>query len=105
MGKAKIDTKNIYDWPSFHQEFKVALGFPEFYGANMDAWIDCMSCVNDPSAKMSRITIKVGELLIVELNQTKDFKKRCLEQFHSLVECTTFVNQRFPEPLLALVFK
>jgi RNAse (barnase) inhibitor barstar len=37
----------ITDWPSFHDVFKQALGFPDFYGRNMNAWIDCLTYLND----------------------------------------------------------
>jgi RNAse (barnase) inhibitor barstar len=37
-----IDTTEITDWPSFHQVFSQKLGFPAFYGNNMDAFIDCL---------------------------------------------------------------
>jgi len=33
----------ITDWASFHDVFMHTLGFPDFYGRNMDAWIDCMT--------------------------------------------------------------
>lgn len=33
-----IPTNQITDWPSFHEVFAEALGFPSFYGKNMNAW-------------------------------------------------------------------
>jgi hypothetical protein len=49
----RIDATSIRDWNSFHAVFKQAMGFPDFYGANMDAWIDCMSYLDDPAAGMT----------------------------------------------------
>ena len=40
-----IDGGRIVDWSSFHAVFAEGMGFPEFYGRNMDAWIDCMTYV------------------------------------------------------------
>jgi RNAse (barnase) inhibitor barstar len=51
----RIDTTKIRDWASFHEVFSEAFGFPDFYGRNMDAWIDCMTSLDDPAAGMSRI--------------------------------------------------
>ena len=104
MKEIQIDTSKIHDWPSFHKIFKDVFGFPDYYGANMDAWIDCMSYLNDPLSGMSKITLEPGESLTIKLFRTADFMKRCPEQFMSLVECSAFVNQRFPKPLLYILF-
>ncbi len=48
-----VDGRMLKDWDSFHQEFARVFGFPEFYGNNMDAWIDCMSWLSDPEDGMS----------------------------------------------------
>jgi len=48
-----IEGKRISDWNSFHDTFADTLGFPSFYGRNMDAWIDCMTCLDDPEAGMT----------------------------------------------------
>ncbi len=36
----------ITDWDTFHDAFAATLGFPGFYGRNMDAWIDCVTSVD-----------------------------------------------------------
>ncbi len=48
-----IDFKKIKDWKSFHDQFSEVMGFPNFYGENMNAWIDCMSYIDDTDAAMS----------------------------------------------------
>ena len=74
----------------------------------MDAWIDCMSYVDDPDAKMSGVTIEKGDVLVLEVLDTEDFEKRCPDQFHALIECSAFVNRRHIEiggaPVLSLTF-
>ncbi len=104
MKEIQIDSTKIHDWPSFHEIFQDNIGFPEYYGANMDAWIDCMSCLDDPAAEMSKVTLEPGEPLTIILLQTKDFLKRCPSQFVSFVESVSFVNQRFAKPLLYILF-
>jgi Barstar (barnase inhibitor) len=42
-----IPTDRIIDWNSFHDVFSELLGFPEFHGRNMNAWIDCLTDVDD----------------------------------------------------------
>ena len=51
-----IDGAAIKDFDSFHKVFKQALGFPGFYGSNMDAWIDCMGDIHDDT-KMSNVLL------------------------------------------------
>jgi RNAse (barnase) inhibitor barstar len=104
MKTIQLNTTSIHDWSSFHQVFKETVGFPEFYGANMDAWIDCMSYLNDQTAEMSRITIEPGEMLSLEVLETAEFRKRCPEQFDALIECAAIVNHRYTTPVLSLVF-
>ena len=38
--KVTIDLRGITDTASFHAVFAETLGFPHFYGNNMDAWVD-----------------------------------------------------------------
>jgi hypothetical protein len=89
-----LDTRPITDWETFHDAFKEALGFPQFYGRNMDAWIDCMSYVDEPGAGMSSVHAPPGEVLVLQLEHVADFAARCPEQYAAVVECSAFVNWR-----------
>ena len=105
-----VPTERVNDWDSFHDVFKELLGFPDFYGRNMNAWIDCMTSVDHAEHGMSTTTVNKGELLILNIEDAADFQKRCPEQYEALLECTAFVNYRrtnkrhHPEgPVLALL--
>ena len=104
----KVDCARIKDWDTFHDEFHRVLGFPDFYGRNMNAWIDCMTFLDDPGAGMSTIHCDVGKMVTIELENVKEFKKRCPEQYDAIIECSAFVNWRRIEtgelPVLALSF-
>lgn len=96
MVRVQLKTEVIQDWVSFHAEFKRALGFPEFYGANMNAWIDCMSYLRDPDAGgMSKIVLRSDEILILEIPLANDFRRRLPEIVDTLWESTAFVNRRY----------
>jgi RNAse (barnase) inhibitor barstar len=101
----RVQTKSITDWDSFHSTFAETMGFPDFYGRNMNAWIDCMTYFDDG---MTRFTVAPGELFHLEVADTKDFAHRIPEIFQALIECAAFVNWRRIEkgdsPILALVF-
>jgi RNAse (barnase) inhibitor barstar len=83
MRRVEIDATRIVDWDSFHSVFAETLGFPAYYGGNMDAWIDCMS---DQIA---------GTTLLVDVRNAEKFKQRLPAVFDALVECSGFVNERY----------
>ncbi len=86
--------------------FAEVFGFPNFYGRNMDAWIDCMSYLDDPESGMTTITCKKGEYIVLDLAHVKEFKKRCPKIYDDLIECSSFVNWRSieaGEPPLVMV--
>ena len=43
MPTARLNGELFTDWESFHTVSAEVFGFPEFYGRNMNAWIDCLS--------------------------------------------------------------
>lgn len=103
-----IPVDKINDWASFHDVFQRALGFPDFSGRNMDAWIDCMTSVDAPADGLTTVTVPPGEVLVLRIYDPFDFRRRCPEQYHALIECSAFVNRRRTDvgdpPVLALLF-
>ena len=108
MKRVKVDCSGIHDWESFHDVFADGFGFLAGYGRNMNAWVDCMSYLDDPESGMSGGTCEKGDFIVIELGEVADFKKRCPEQYEALIECSAFVNYRNLEvgenPLLMLSF-
>lgn len=103
----KINCNEIIDWDSFHFYFKKLFGFPDFYGENMDAWIDCMTYI-DELDKMSKVKIEKGSKLTLQLENVSPFKINHPEIYNSLIECSAFLNFRRidmgEEPVLILSF-
>lgn len=106
MTLLRIDANLISDEESFHTVFSEAFGFPNFYGRNMNAWIDCMGCLDDPSEEMSSVHVAPGQTLGLVIENSRPLKQRCPAIYDALVECASFVNWRCCErgkpPLLAL---
>lgn len=104
-----LDCRRIHDWGSFHHVFAEVFGFPDFYGRNMSAWIDCMADLDDSGTGMTRITVPSGAVLTLRLESVDDFATRCREQYVALLECTAFVNFRRigqgQNAVLALAFR
>jgi hypothetical protein len=90
----KLDTCRIRDWDTFHDVFAEAFGFPDFYGRNVDAWIDCMTRLDDPADGMSSIHAPPGGVLVLQLENVDAFAARCPEQYAAIIECSAFVNWR-----------
>ena len=108
MKRVSLDTTRIKDRDSFHDEFARAFGFPDFYGRNMNAWIDCMSYLDEPESGMTSIPLEKGEPIVLDIPAALEFKTRCRELFDDLIECSAFVNKRFVDsgdiPILSLMF-
>ena len=102
-----IPTRQIVDWATFHDVFAEALGFPAFYGRNMNAWIDSMTDADDPETGMVQRAVQPGHLMTLQIDDADDFAARCPEQFSAVIECTAFVNYRRVEigwtPVLSLL--
>jgi barstar (barnase inhibitor) len=102
-----IPVEQITSWDSFHTVFQAALGFADFYGRNMDAWIDCMTHLDDPPSGMTSVSVGAGDLVALRIDDAPDFQRRCPEQYEALIECTAFVNFRRIElggkPILTLI--
>jgi hypothetical protein len=109
MIRVKIEGSTICSWESFHDVFATVFGFPEFYGRNMNAWIDCMSDLDDPGSGMTKVTCKKGDYCLIELNDAEKLKSGCRDAYDALLECSAFVNYRLLEignqPLIMLAFR
>jgi hypothetical protein len=94
MKTVTLNASAMTDESSFHVEFQNVLGFPEFYGHNMSAWVDCIGFVDDPSAGMSTVSVAPGEMLVLRIENAGDFKRRCPGLWLTFLECAAFVNWR-----------
>jgi RNAse (barnase) inhibitor barstar len=103
-----IDTSLIDNWEDFHTIFAKVMGFPDFYGRNMNAWIDCMTYIDDPDDTMTTIHAPVNGVLVLNLEWMSTFRKRCPEIAKAIEECSAFVNHRRIEvgdpPILVLSY-
>jgi RNAse (barnase) inhibitor barstar len=103
-----IDTRQITDCETFHSVCQAAFGFPDLYGRNMNAWIDCMTSLDAPEDGMTSVHVPEGHALALQLEHAGDFARRCPEQYEAIIECAAFVNWRRMErgrpAVLALSF-
>jgi hypothetical protein len=106
--RVTVDMSSIESWDSFHTVFKEALGFPDFYGCNMDAWIDCLTSLDTPEDGLTAVHAPVGGVMVLELPGARALKARCPDIYSALIECSAFVNYRRiaigGDPVLCLSF-
>lgn len=89
-----VDCEGITDWESFHDVFAEAFGFPRFYGRNMNAWIDCMTSLDEPDHGLTAMHCAKGSVLTLKLENVESFRVRCPEIYDALIEDAAFVNWR-----------
>lgn len=90
-----IDCNQITDWDTFFDVFTEKMGFPGFFGRNMNAWIDCMSSFDEPEAELTTIYPPLNGHLILNLLQTDSLSQRCPDIYSALLDCSAYVNGRY----------
>jgi hypothetical protein len=91
MPIVEIDCQRIDDWDTFHDVFKEVFGFPDFYGRNMDAWIDCMTYLDEPAGGMTSVHGSATDPVVLQLTNIDHLTP---EIYAALVDCAAFVNWR-----------
>lgn len=91
MPLVRLDGAQLHDWDSFHSVFAASFGFPDFYGRNMNAWIDCMTALDAPDHGMTSLHGSASNPVVLYLDNADDVPK---EIFDAMVECAAFVNWR-----------
>ncbi len=61
----------------------------------MNAWIDCMSDLDDTEFGITGFKLGSAETLVIEVVGTESFAERSPEVFADFVACTAFVSQRY----------
>jgi len=96
MINIEIDLARITDRDSFHQHFAHQMGFPDFYGENLDAWVDCMSdiSIDDARTGMTQVVVPLGDHLLLTLLGAEQFSQQQPELLNILIDLTATVNAR-----------
>ncbi|MBV8666516.1 MAG: barstar family protein [Burkholderiaceae bacterium] len=106
MAKVTLDGEKIRGWESFHDECQHAFGFPEFYGRNMNAWVDCLSYLRDEDG-MSKFRLEPDEVLQIEVIHTESLRIRAPDILEDMEFCISAINERYEDygekPALELV--
>jgi RNAse (barnase) inhibitor barstar len=90
MPTVRLDASRLHDWDSFHTVFASTFGFPDFYGRNMNAWIDCMTDLSEDTG-MTTVRGSTTDSVVLYLDNINAVPT---EIYMALVECSAFVNWR-----------
>jgi len=71
--------------------FAEALGFPDYYGRNGNAWIDCMTYLDTDCSNVQALP---GETVAVQLEAAQLLKERSPQLLTDILEMSAFVNFR-----------
>lgn len=77
----KINTRRITNWKTFHNVFIKEFGFLDYYGRNMNAWIDCMDDF-------------LVESVVIDLGNCNELKENNPDILEAILECSAFINHR-----------
>lgn len=109
MATVRLDGRRIADRGGFHAESARGFGFPDFYGHNMDAWIDALSTLRDADDNIAGITLGPDEILTIEVDGSADLRRTAPGMLELLEDAVAAVNERYEEagekPALALVLR
>ena len=93
MPTARLNGELITDWDSFHTECEKVFGFPDFYGRNMNAWVDCLSYLRDDDG-MSKFVLKENEMLTIEVQYSDKLRAAAPDIVEELQFCVAMINER-----------
>ncbi|AFD28046.1 barstar family protein [Deinococcus gobiensis] len=96
MAQVTFDTASVRDWQSFHDVSMRTFGFPNFYGRNMNAWIDCLTYLDEGDG-MSSFILGPDELLHIHVPDFAIFAARLPDVSSAFLDCVAFANQRYVE--------
>lgn len=94
MATAVIDGTAIHDWDSFHNECARVLGFPTFYGRNLNAFADCLQYL-DEDVGMTRYVLEEGETLEVRVSSSGHLRKSAPDILDALKDTVEHVNRNY----------
>ncbi|WP_081311746.1 barstar family protein [Pseudomonas putida] len=87
----ELDFSHITSALDFHKAASKVFGFPEFYGNNFHAFVDCLSSLRMPEDELTRLHLGEAEQLELRLI---NFNHADEELRHDFVEAIGNVNRR-----------
>ncbi|WP_228351000.1 MULTISPECIES: barstar family protein [Limnobaculum] len=87
-----LNLSDINDIDSLYKELALLFGFPDFFGRNVDAVIDCIFGVRYPEEGMTKINISKDGCLALKIKNFSNAPDIVKETIISIIE---FVNYKY----------
>ncbi|MFV0292131.1 MAG: barstar family protein [Paracoccus sp. (in: a-proteobacteria)] len=62
-----LDLHAVNSLEDFQKLSSALFGFPDFYGNNMRAWVDCVRSIRDPDEGLTKFFVKKNEILVLKI--------------------------------------
>ncbi len=89
-----IDFYQVKTIDDFYDQLSDKFGFPDFFGRNGDALIDCLFSLRYPQDEMTSIHITDDEYLLLELKGFSSVDQKIKD---TLIICIEFVSKKCRE--------
>lgn len=87
----EIDFLDVKNLENMHELLMRKFGFPDFYGRNIHALIECLSSLRYPEDGMTSINLKKNEILLLTIKNIAETSRDVIVDFIIAIEA---VNQR-----------
>lgn len=89
-----IDFYKVKTMDDFYDQLSDKLGFPDYFGRNGDALIDCLFSLRYPQDEMTSIHVSSDEYLLLELRGFSSVEQKIKD---TLITCIEFVSKKCKE--------
>ncbi|KAA8993836.1 barstar family protein [Affinibrenneria salicis] len=100
-----LNFSSIKTVDELYDELSLKLGFPDFFGRNIDAVIDCMFGVRYPDEGMIKVNVSEDGCLSLNI---KNFSSADVKLKDSIIHIVEYVNYKYQfkglEPAILLCF-
>jgi len=105
----RVDAAAMTDWQSLHRVFATAFGYPQSYAATKEAWVECMTHLDDPQAQTTAVHCEPGQVIVLVVENGRELRTRHSELAAGIVALVGEVNERRVQegklPVLVLAFE
>ncbi|ASM02270.1 hypothetical protein BMF90_18065 [Serratia sp. OLHL2] len=104
--KVKIDFAKIKTLDDFYTELSGLFGFPDFFGRNINALIDCFFSLRYPQDEMTKIHVAASEYLLMELHHFSLASEEIKETLIFTIENVSLkCKEKGQEPSIVLLLR
>jgi hypothetical protein len=82
----ELDFTDVQNLEDMHKELFQNFGFPDFYGRNFHAFIDCVSSLRHPEDGMTSFFLKDDEFLSIKVKSLASCSELILNNFILAIE-------------------